>query len=412
MKDPFQNYLAQLDRVDEILRMEPALKIQLQKPQKTVEVNFPVKMDDGKIRLFQGFRVQFDNARGPYKGGIRFHPQVNLSEVKALAAWMMIKCAVADVPFGGGKGGVVVNPKELSEKELESLSRAFIQAIYQEIGLEIDVPAPDVNTNPKIMAWMVDEYEKLVGHKEPGVITGKPVEKGGSEGRIEATGAGGLYILLSLARKLKTRSGDLKVAVQGFGNVGYHFSNLAQRAGLKIIAVSDSRGGALMNSGQWSMVKVKEHKKKTGSVIGFPGTEKITNDKLLTLPVDVLVPAALENVIDAGNASAIQTRVILELANGPVTPEADELLEKREIISVPDVLVNAGGVTVSYFEWLQNKKGEKWSKEKVLAQLKGKMTQAFDGVWEESEKKKVSLRQAAYVLAVKRIVEAIKQKAG
>lgn len=407
MKDPFQNYLAQLDRVDEVLKIDPALKNQLQRPQKAIEVNFPVRMDSGEVRVFQGFRIQFNNARGPYKGGIRFHPGVTLAEVKALSAWMTIKCAVADVPFGGGKGGVIVDPKELSEAELENLSRNYLRAIYRDIGLEVDVPAPDVNTNPQIMAWMVDEYKKLVGHEDPGVITGKPVEEGGSEGRVEATGAGGLYVLVSLVERLKLKRENVKVAVQGFGNVGYHFARLAQEAGFQITAVSDSQGGALMANGQWSMTDVLEHKKKTGTVVDFPGSEKITNEELLTLPVDILVPAALEGVITAANVSEVKAKAIIETANGPVTPEADKVLEERGIFSVPDVLASAGGVTVSYFEWVQNKKKEQWSREKVLSKLEEKITQAFSGIWQESAEKKISLRQAAYVLAVKRIVQAM-----
>jgi len=423
MSNPFENYLTQLKKVGEFP--------QLEKPQKIIEVSFPVKMDNGEIKIFRGFRVQFNNARGPYKGGIRFHPQVDLSEVKALAAWMAIKCAVASIPFGGGKGGVVVNPKELSEGELERLSRAYIRAIYRDIGPEIDVPAPDVNTNPQIMSWMTDAYAseckvqsakcKISESEILATFTGKPVDKGGSEGRVEATGQGGVFVLASLAQKSKVENSKLKVAIQGFGNVGYYFAKAAQKTGFEVVAVSDSRGGIVISnlktqisnpnlkSQNLNVEGIMKWKKETGSVIDFSGTERITNEELLTLPVDILVPAALENVVNAKNAKEIKARAIVEMANGPVTPEADEILGKREIISVPDVLANSGGVTVSYFEWLQNRKGEHWEKGAVLAKLEEKITQAFEAVWTEAEGRKISLRQAAYSLAVSRIVESIEK---
>ena len=422
MTNPFASYLAQLEQTANLLKLDSWLKEQLSKPQKVIEVNFPVEMDRGKIRVFQGFRVQFNNVRGPYKGGIRFHPEVNLSEVKALAAWMMIKCAVADIPFGGGKGGVIVDPKKLSERELESLSRAYVRAIFRDIGPDWDIPAPDVGTNPKVMGWMVEEYRRLnVGDKKYlATFTGKPVEMGGSEGRVEATGAGGVDVLEALVRKkgLKFCPSNfgfpraVTIGVQGFGNVGYHFARLAQEAGFKIVAVSDSKGGALMSNGQWLMANVLDYKKKTGSVAGFPGSKPITNDQLLITNCDVLVPAALENVITEENAEEIKAKVVLEMANGPVTPRADKILQKRGIISVPDVLANCGGVMVSYFEWLQNRRGEKWSKKEVLAQLKKKITRAFEDVHRESEKRKISLRQAAYVLAIKKIANAMKRRDG
>ena len=414
MNDPFENYLVQLKKVGEFP--------QLEKPQKIIEVNFPVKMDYGGIKIFRGFRVQFNNARGPYKGGIRFHPQVNLSEVKALAAWMTIKCAVADIPFGGGKGGVVVDPKELSTGELERLSRGYVRAIYRDIGSEIDVPAPDVGTNPQIMSWMTDAYAsecktqnakcKISENEILATFTGKPVELGGSEGRVEATGQGGVYILEKLAEKLNLTPEQTTIAVQGFGNVGYHFARAAQKAGFKVIAVSDSKGGAIktqisnLKSQNFEELDVEElirWKKETGSVVGFPETKEVTNEELLTLPVDVLVPAALENVINTKNAKEFRARAIVEMANGPVTPEADKILEKRGILSVPDVLANSGGVTVSYFEWLQNKKGEHWSKEVVFSKLREKITRAFEDIWQEAEQRKCSLRTAAYTLAVSRV---------
>ncbi len=402
MNNPFENYLIQLKKVGNFP--------QLEKPQKIVEVNFPVQMDNGEVKIFRGFRVQFNNARGPYKGGIRFHPQVDLSEVKALAAWMTIKCAVADIPFGGGKGGVIVDPKKLSEGELERLSRAYVRAIYQDIGPDLDVPAPDVNTNPQIMSWMLAEYRKMSNVKTQNskvlaTFTGKPLDGGGSEGRVEATGQGGVFVIASLAQKLKMENSKLKIAVQGFGNVGYNFAKLASEVGFKVIAVSDSKG-AVANKEKLDIEEITAWKKETGSVVGFPGTKNVTNEELLELPVDILVPAALENVINAENAKDIKAKAIIEMANGPITPEADEVLEKRGIISVPDVLANSGGVIVSYFEWRQNRKGERWSKDVVFAKLQEKITRAFEDVWKEAEQKKVSLREAAYALAISRITSA------
>ena len=426
MTDPFKNYLIQIEKVDKVLKLNFSVKKQLKTPQNIIDVDFPVKMDNGKIRLFRGFRVQFNNARGPYKGGIRFHPQVNLAEVKALAAWMAIKCAVANIPFGGGKGGVIVDPKKLSEKELEALSRAYVRAIHQYIGPDLDVPAPDVNTNPKIMGWMTDAYAselktqnsklKTPENEILATFTGKPVDKGGSEGRVEATGLGGAIVLTSLAQKLKIKNEKVKIAIQGFGNVGYYFTYFAQKAGFKIIAVSDSQGGVFVPQGLDPVATLKCKKEKgkvagcycVGSVCDLSYGRPISNKELLELEVDVLAPAALENVINKKNADKIKAKAIIELANGPVTPEADEILQKRGIISVPDVLANSGGVTVSYFEWLQNKKNEHWKKEKVNQKLKKKITKAFEDVWNESKKRKVPLRDAAYILAVKRIVEAMK----
>ena len=405
--DPFKSYLVQIEKADKVLKLQPAIKEKLKTPDKIIEVNFPVKMDNGKTRIFQGFRVQFNNARGPYKGGIRFHQQVNLSDVKALAAWMAIKCAVADLPYGGAKGGVIVDPKKLSLKEIERLSRAYARAISADIGPETDVPAPDVNTNPQIMTWMLNEYEKMVGRKMPATFTGKPIVKGGSEGRTEATGQGGVYVLEALMKKI----GNVKptVAVQGFGNVGYYFALLAQELGYQITAVSDSKGGIFSESGL-EIKKVMAWKNKTGSVVGFSGTKKISNEKLLELPVDVLAPAALENLITKKNAAKIKAKIIIEMANGPVANEADSVLNQRKIIVAPDVLANAGGVTVSFFEYTQNRKGEYWSKKKVMLKLKKKMLAAFDPIWEMAKNQRLSLREAAYLLAIKRIVDSTKWK--
>ncbi len=348
-------------------------------------------MDNGKTKIFKAFRSQFNNAKGPYKGGIRFHYNVSESEVKALSAWMTWKCSVLGIPYGGSKGGIIVDPKILSMGELERLSRAYMRAFYKHFGSWIDVPAPDVNTTGQIMAWMLDEYQTLVGHLEPGMITGKPLELGGSQGRTEATGLGGFYVLESLMSAIgRSSSGRKKfnkkattVAVQGIGNVGYWFIEFAKKAGYKIVASSNSKGG--------------EYKGK-----------KITNEQLLELPVDILVPAALENQITAKNAGKINAKYIIEMANGPVTPEADEILHNKGIISLPDVLCNAGGVTVSYFEWVQNNMGYYWEKEEVFSKLKKIMDKAFGEVWEIYQTKKVTPRMAAYILAVDRVVKAMK----
>lgn len=390
------NAQKQLEIVARYLKIPSDILKVLKQPQKVLEVNLPVKMDNGKIKVFKGYRSQHNNTLGPYKGGIRFHQCVTKEEVMALSMWMSWKCAVAGIPFGGGKGGVVVNPKELSEGELERLSRGYARAICPIIGPKVDVPAPDVGTNGKIMGWMMEEVEGLAA------FTGKPVEKGGSLGREEATGRGGVYVLQALLEKLNTKS---RIAVQGIGNVGYWFAKLAAEAGFGIVAISDSKGGVvgdLRNLGD-----LREYKEKTGSVIGFPGTKTITNEELLELDCDILVPAALENVITRDNAGKIKAGIIIEMANGPITPEADEMLDKKGIIVVPDILANSGGVTVSYFEWDQNMKGEKWDEETVNRKLKETITGAFDQVWQMSRKKKVNLRKAAYILAVDKIVRAM-----
>jgi glutamate dehydrogenase/leucine dehydrogenase len=448
MNNPFQNALSQLDKASIYLKNNRNAKYLevLKQPEKIINVHFPVKMDNGEVRIFGGFRVQFNSARGPYKGGIRFHPQVSMDEVKALSFWMMVKCAVADLPLGGGKGGVTVDPKLLSEKELERLSRGYIQAIWRDVGPLVDVPAPDVNTNPKIMAWMIDEYQKLVsksglkitkkneGKEILAMLTGKPLNKGGSQGRTEATGMGGMFVLQAVLAKLQEKKKNLTVAVQGFGNVGYFVAKLLSENGFKIVAVSDSRGGILKLKGKkpkagslkglnindlesLDIEKVMECKKQKGSLAGcycsggvcdVQGGMTITNNELLELPVDILVPAALENQISNDNAMRIQAKVILEMANGPTTPEADEILHKRGIIVVPDILANAGGVTVSYFEWIQNMKNEKWDVLVVNNKLKKTMNKAVSDVWNVKEKNKTTFRIAAFVLAVGRVLDAMK----
>lgn len=406
MNDPHKNAVAQLKKVAAIIELNDEITERLSQPDKIVEVNLPVKMDNGKVRLLKGYRSQHNNARGPYKGGLRFSPEVSKSEVIALSMWMTWKCAVADVPFGGGKGGVVVDTKELSESELERVSRGFIRAIYQDIGPEVDIPAPDMYTTPQVMEWMVDEYSKLVDKDSPAVITGKPLNRGGSEGRTEATGQGGVYVLEELVKKQKAKPEEISVAVQGFGNVGFHFAKLAAELGYRIVAVSDSQS-AIYNPKGIDVNQAQKYKEKKGSFLDYPDAKDILNTELLELEVPVLVPAAVENVITTENAAKIKADFIIELANGPTTPEADEILFKNGRIVIPDVLANAGGVTVSYFEWLQNMKNEKWDKEKVLEELRGRMVEAFNSTWEATEKYQVDMRTGAYVLGVKRVVNAM-----
>ncbi len=406
MNDPFAGGIGILNEAAKYSDAPDWLVKLLQEPERIIQLRFPLEKDDGTIVPMSGYRVQYNNILGPYKGGIRYHPQVNLSEVKALSFWMMIKNAVCDVPFGGGKGGIEVDPKSLSEAELERLTRGFAQKIFPNIGAEIDVPAPDVNTNSKIMEWISDEYKKMGGMKSEAVVTGKPLGKGGSEGRGEATGLGGFYILQELLKKLDL-SKKPTIAIQGFGNVGSYFAKFAYEAGFKVIAVSDSKTAILDQSGNGGLnipeiIKLKEEGKSFAD-IKIDSTEKITNEALLELEVDILVPAALEGVINNQNALDIRAGAILELANGPTTKEADKILMEKGVVVVPDVLANAGGVTVSYFEWYQNMNNEIWTLEDVRQKLKEKMDKAFDEVWSISEDKKISLRWASYALALNRL---------
>ena len=380
----------------------------LEKPQRIIEVNFPVKMANGDIKVFDGYRVQYNNFRGPYKGGIRFHQQVDMDEVKTLAFWMTIKCAVVNIPFGGGKGGVTVNPQKLSPKELENLTRAYARAISDFIGPNKDVPAPDVNTNAQIMAWLVDEYSKVVKKKTPAVVTGKPIKLGGSLGRDTATAQGGIYVLLQIIKKCplfsEKKFSELTVAVQGFGNAGYNAAKILHQLGFKILAVSDSHGGIYATAGI-NPEQIMKHKEKTGTLNNAPDTKTITNKQLLELPTDILIPAALENQITEINAKNIKTKMVLELANGPTTNEADKILSNKNILVVPDVLANAGGVTVSYFEWLQNIKNKKWDAEHVQLKLKQTMIKALNDVWKIKEKYNTDMRAAAYILALQRLIK-------
>ncbi len=384
-------------------------------PERTIQLNFPVKRDSGKIEIMSGYRVQYNNLLGPYKGGLRFHTKVDMDEVKSLAFWMMIKNAVINIPFGGGKGGVEVNPKDLSKAELERLTRQFTKKLAPNIGPYTDVPAPDVNTNAKIMDWITDEFRvrseelkiKYNENESKAVVTGKSVENGGSLGREEATGLGGFFVLEQLIKKLDFNK-PLTVAVQGFGNVGSHMAALLFENGYKVVGLSDSKGGIVEQSGKgFNVNSVKSCKLEKG-LISSCSPINISNEELFEMEVDILIPAALENVITSENANKIKAKIVFEMANGPVMAEADEILKEKGIIVVPDVLANSGGVTVSYFEWLQNIEGKKWTLEEVNKKLQEKMETAFEEVWKMYAEKKVDLRTAAYVLALQRLA----QKAG
>jgi len=404
----FEMAQAQLDEVSSILNLEPGIHAILREPMRELHVSIPVKMDDGQTKVFKGFRVQHNNSRGPCKGGIRFHPEETIDVVKALAAWMTWKCAVVDIPLGGGKGGVICNPKEMSSGELERLSRGYIDAIWEFIGPDKDIPAPDVYTNPQIMGWMMDEYSKLKGCCVPGVITGKPLSLGGSQGRGDATARGGVYTIIEAANHLDINLSTATVAVQGYGNAGSNAAILMHAlTKSKIIAVSDSKGG-IYNEQGLDPKQVLQHKMETGSVINFPQADNISNSELLELKVDVLCPAGLETVIIEQNAPKIETRIVAELANGPTTPEADEVLYHNNIFVIPDFLCNAGGVTVSYFEWVQSLDRYYWDENEVHQRLGEKMTKAFQAVLAESLKRKVHMRAAAYIVAVNRVAEAMK----
>jgi len=412
MINPYQNYLKQIKKAKDILNLDEDVYEQLKFPKRILEVSIPVKMDNGKLKVFQGFRSQFNDSLGPHKGGIRYHEGVTREEVMALSAWMMLKCAVVGIPLGGSKGGIIVNPKKLSKNELEQLSRGYIQKIYKYIGPTQDVPAPDVNTDGEIMTWMKDEYEKLIGEQAPGVITGKPIDMGGSLGRDTATAQGGFYTLQELMKELKMKSAKTTCAIQGAGNAGANMAILLAKDKFKIVAMSDSQGAVISDkkTGYLDVNKVLAHKEKNRSVVGCPGTRTITNEQLLELKVDVLIPSALENVITDKNAKNIKAKVVVELANGPVTPEADEIIFKKGIVTVPDILANAGGVTVSYFEQVQNAANYYWEAADVKTKLKKIMVQAFKDMWTVRTKYKIDSRTAAQVVAIKKIAQAVKER--
>ncbi|HIQ00739.1 MAG TPA: Glu/Leu/Phe/Val dehydrogenase [Anaerolineales bacterium] len=406
--NPFAIAQKQLDQAAEIMGLDPATHELLRWPLRELHVTLPVRMDDGAVKIFHGFRVQYNDARGPTKGGIRYHPEETIDTVRALAAWMTWKTAVVDIPLGGGKGGIICNPKEMSQRELERLSRAYIRQVGKIIGEEVDVPAPDVYTTPQIMAWMMDEYSFMRGYNVPGVITGKPIPLGGSQGRGDATARGGMYCTREAGKVLGIELKGATAAIQGYGNAG-QFAHIlgVELLGLKVVAVSDSKGG-IYNPDGLDAEAVIAHKQKTGSVIDFPGAENITNAELLELDVVVLIPAALENQITSANADRIKAKIVAELANGPTTPEADEILHKNGVYVIPDFLCNAGGVTVSYFEQVQNAYDYYWDLETVHQRLDKKMTAAFHAVHETAQQYQVHNRMAAYIVAVSRVAEACK----
>ncbi|HTQ09181.1 MAG TPA: Glu/Leu/Phe/Val dehydrogenase [Fimbriimonadaceae bacterium] len=408
--NPFAIAQAQLDQAARLLDLDSDIHELLRQPMAEHHVRIPVRMDDGRVKVFSGFRVQYNDARGPCKGGIRFHPEETIDTVRALAAWMTWKTSLVDIPLGGGKGGVICNPKMLSTGELERLSRGYMRKVGHLIGPDVDVPAPDVYTTPEIMAWMMDEYETMIGHHAAGIITGKPLNLGGSAGRGDATARGGMYTLREAARQLEIDLGRATVAIQGYGNAGMHAHRLVEELfGSKVVAVSDSRGG-IYNKNGLDFQAVEAHKAKTGSVIDFPGSTPITNEALLELDVDVLLPSALENVITEENAGKVKGKIIGELANGPTTPEADEILHKNGLIVIPDFLCNAGGVTVSYFEQVQNANFDHWKLDYVHKRLDETMTAAFNATFDMRREMNVHSRSAAYLVAVNRVAEACRAR--
>jgi glutamate dehydrogenase (NAD(P)+) len=394
----------QFDLAADHLNLDPGLRRVLREPRRELTVHFPVHMDDGSVQVFTGYRVQHNLGRGPAKGGIRYHQDVSLDEVKALAMWMTWKCAVVGIPYGGGKGGVVVDPKKLSAKEVEALTRRFTTEISVLIGPERDIPAPDVNTNAQVMAWMMDTYSMHQGYTVPGIVTGKPISLGGSEGRNEATARGCVFTVVEAARHLGIDLSKATVVVQGFGNAGSIAARLMRDEGSTVIAVSDSTGG-IHNPAGLDVDRVIAWKAEHGTVQGFPGSTDVTNAEILEIECDVLIPAALENQITARNAANVKAKIIGEAANGPTTPEADEILTSRGIFLIPDILCNAGGVTVSYFEWVQDLNRDHWSEEVVNGKLREIMVRAFDETLAMSKKEQVHMRTAAYLVAVKRVAD-------
>ncbi|MHB8618555.1 MAG: Glu/Leu/Phe/Val family dehydrogenase [Chloroflexota bacterium] len=407
--NPFDMAIEQFDRVAGLLNLDPGIAEILRHPQREFIVHFPVRMDDGGTRVFTGFRVHHNIARGPAKGGIRYHQDLNIDEVRALAMWMTWKCAVVGIPFGGAKGGVICNPREMSVGELERLTRRFTTEITPMISPDRDIPAPDVNTNAQVMAWMMDTYSMHVGHSVTGVVTGKPLSVGGSEGRADATGRGVVYMVEEALRRQGRTLRGLTAVVQGFGNVGSVTARLLEAAGATVVAVSDIGGGAYSPVGI-DVKHILRHSQETGSVVGFHGTDRLTNEQLLELPCDILVPAAYENQITAVNATRIRAGLIAEGANGPTTPEADAILRDRDIPVIPDILCNAGGVTVSYFEWVQDLQEFFWDEEEINLKLRKIMVKAFNGMDELQERHHCDMRTAAYILGVSRVAEALQTR--
>jgi glutamate dehydrogenase (NAD(P)+) len=404
-ENPFELAKAQLRRVGEIFALDPNLIRVLSQCKKAVEVSVPVQMDDGTIEVFLGYRVTHNIARGPSKGGIRYHPDVTLDEVKALAMWMTWKCSLMGLPFGGAKGGVVCNPKLLSAHELEHMTRRYTSEIINDIGPERDIPAPDVGTDSRVMAWIFDTYSMNKGHSVLGVVTGKPLSVGGSLGRLEATARGALYCIQALSGKEGRRISEYSVAIQGFGNVGAHLARLLHAEGAKVVAVSDSQGG-VYNPNGIDVPAALAHKQERGTLAGLANADPVTNEELLELPCDIVAPCALEQVITEENADRIKATIICEGANGPVTPTADAILEDRGVLVLPDVLANAGGVVVSYFEWVQGLQEYFWREDEVNAKLHDIVARAFEEAWQTRERSSISLRMASYGLAVQRVAEA------
>jgi glutamate dehydrogenase (NAD(P)+) len=403
--NPYEMAIAQFDQAAECLGLSQAMRAILRKPKRELIVNFPVRMDNGDVEMFTGYRVQHNINRGPAKGGIRFSPEVSLDEVRALAMWMTWKCAVVGIPFGGAKGGVICDPHTLSRSELERLSRRYTTEISILIGPDSDIPAPDMNTNPQIMAWMMDTYSMHRGYSVPAVITGKPLAIGGSEGRFEATGRGVMVVTREALHHLGMRPDSCSVVIQGFGNVGSISARLLHALGSKLVGLSDISGGVYNPQGIDVPLALR-YSKEHGSLRGLPGTEQVTNAELLELPCDVLVPAALENQLTGRNAARIKARLVVEAANGPTTPDADSILNDRGITVVPDILANAGGVTVSYFEWVQDLQRFFWAEPEINARLESIMTHSFDAVVQKADEQQTNLRMGAYLLAVARVAEA------
>ncbi|WP_455367988.1 Glu/Leu/Phe/Val family dehydrogenase [[Eubacterium] cellulosolvens] len=403
--NPFDSVIKQIDITSEKIGLGKDVSEQLKYPRRALIISVAIRMDNGSVKVFTGYRVQHNTWRGPFKGGLRYHPSVTLDEVKALAAWMTFKTAVVDIPYGGAKGGIICDPKKLSSGELERLTRRYTAMIIDDIGPFRDVPAPDVGTDSQTMAWIMDTYSSIKGYSIPEVVTGKPISLGGSYGREGATGRGVAICAQEAAKKIGLHMKDATVVIQGFGKVGVSSAITLNELGCKIIAVCDSKG-AVYNKNGITPQKIKDHKEKTGSVCGFEGCEELSIDEVLWLECDILVPAALENVITSENANNIKTKIISEGANGPTTPEADNILFKNQVFVVPDIVANAGGVTVSYFEWVQNLYRDRWTLQNVNSRLDEKILESFDSVYKISQEKNMSMRMAAYALAMGRLGEA------
>ena len=396
----------QLDLVAERINLDPSIHRRLRRAARSYIVSVPIRLDNGEVEVFEGYRVHHNTSRGPAKGGIRYHPDVTLAETTALSMWMTWKCAVVDIPYGGAKGGVACNPKIMSRGELQRLTRRYTSELINVFGPRTDIPAPDVYTNPQIMSWIMDTYSVSVGYAEPGVVTGKPLAVGGSLGRNEATSRGCIFSIHSLLQRLGRRMDEQTVAVQGFGNVGYNAAKIIHDDGAKVIAASDSKGG-VFNPNGLNPLALAKHKEESGSVVDYPGANNITNEELFELDCSILIPAAMDNQITQKNADRVKAEIIAEGANGPTTPAADEILFDRGKYHLPDILANAGGVTVSYFEWVQGLERYFWTEQEVNSKLQGIMNHAFESVWDLAKKEKVTMRMASYIVAVRRVAEAM-----